>query len=465
MQRAGVSPVRTLLLCATAAALFVGSNAALPQKLRYMKYCLNNLAPRALRIAVPPAEQAFCRTYTANAATRVSAAQLQATARRPQPSLRDSLNAEILGEENMRRFSRANNAAHLVALIEARATARSAAKNPGNLNIKWPTTSIPYCFGPGLSDQAIINFNWGANHVTDVTKCITFRLVECNATEANLIKVLKDATRCSSELGFKNQPVQTISWGDNCRAGSGAHELLHALGFDHMMTRLDRDKYLEVNLTNIKDNKQHNFKQQAAPFADYGAYDYKSILHYPAKSAFNVDPNAPALKEKSPRAADTPPPLNSPWAGDAQRDSLTNGDAEAVRKMYGCAAPAPAPTPAPAPPVAPVAPVPPVSLPISPPPAVPGAPVPNPAPPAGNECFYNQNDRSKLYIMGVGDCARSTILSCSASGDCKPSPSCSGSCICSASTSYLSINTCLCVKELSADDSKSCDQGKIKAFR
>ncbi|VDK53124.1 unnamed protein product [Gongylonema pulchrum] len=65
-----------------------------------------------------------------------------------------------------------------------------------------------------------------------------------------------------------------------------AHELGHALGFLHTHNRADRDQYISVNFTNVKDSLTGNFKKVSRTINyNYGLpYDYGSVMHYSKKS-------------------------------------------------------------------------------------------------------------------------------------------------------------------------------------
>ena len=60
--------------------------------------------------------------------------------------------------------------------------------------------------------------------------------------------------RCFSFIGRVRQTNgQELSIGTNCAVLSViVHEILHALGFIHEHTRLDRDTYVIINETNIQ---------------------------------------------------------------------------------------------------------------------------------------------------------------------------------------------------------------------
>ncbi len=95
--------------------------------------------------------------------------------------------------------------------------------------------------------------------------------------------------RCYSYVGRLHsiyQP-QGVSLGPGCVTfNTAAHEIGHAIGFYHEHTRADRDEYISVLTSNIRDGQAGNFQKfgvgQALTFG-YG-YDYASIMHYRGNS-------------------------------------------------------------------------------------------------------------------------------------------------------------------------------------
>ncbi|KIH52588.1 astacin [Ancylostoma duodenale] len=76
---------------------------------------------------------------------------------------------------------------------------------------------------------------------------------------------------------------QDLSLGRGCESvGTAAHELGHALGFYHTMSRHDRDNFITLNTHNVKPDWLDQFtKQTPQTNENYGiTYDYGSIMHY-----------------------------------------------------------------------------------------------------------------------------------------------------------------------------------------
>ncbi|KAK6061626.1 shTK domain protein [Cooperia oncophora] len=98
---------------------------------------------------------------------------------------------------------------------------------------------------------------------------------------------------CWSYVG-KLGGEQKLSLGSGCETVSiAAHEIGHALGFFHTMSRHDRDDFITVNKHNIKVDWLSQFNKETTKTNDnYNmTYDYGSIMHYGGTSAsFNKKP-------------------------------------------------------------------------------------------------------------------------------------------------------------------------------
>ncbi|KAH8031969.1 hypothetical protein HPB51_022491 [Rhipicephalus microplus] len=86
---------------------------------------------------------------------------------------------------------------------------------------------------------------------------------------------------CSSFVG-RQGGVQEVSLGTHCLyTGLIAHELLHAVGFDHEHSRSDRDEYIDVFMENVEPENTEQF-EKLAPSKNrlLTPFDMDSIMLY-----------------------------------------------------------------------------------------------------------------------------------------------------------------------------------------
>ena len=103
-------------------------------------------------------------------------------------------------------------------------------------------------------------------------------------TDKSSIQIQK-GKGCWSLIGKSNRKIgpQVISVGSGCEhVGIVMHEFMHAAGFWHEQSRIDRDTYITVHLSNAKNNTQNQFrKYESHEASDLQApYDICSIMHY-----------------------------------------------------------------------------------------------------------------------------------------------------------------------------------------
>lgn len=148
------------------------------------------------------------------------------------------------------------------------------------------------------------------------------------ATETDYIEFVSNIG-CSSLIGRQGgRQIITLAssrFKSNCMdKGSVIHEVLHALGFYHMQSSVDRDNYVKVNYENIKRGMKSNFLKYATTRFDTN-YDIESIMHY--GSHFFSQNGRPTLE-----------PLDKtiPLSALGQRKRMTSGDVRRLNSMYQC---------------------------------------------------------------------------------------------------------------------------------
>ncbi|RCN49550.1 astacin [Ancylostoma caninum] len=151
---------------------------------------------------------------------------------------------------------------------------------------RYPKTiwseGVNYYFDYSASEKVRSVFRKGAKEWEKDT-CIDMRE---NSTATDRIRVFAEKG-CWSYVGRIGRK-QDLSLGRGCESiGTAAHELGHALGLFHTMSRHDRDSYITLNTHNIKPDWLDQFtKQTVHTNENYGiTYDYGSIMHYGGTSA------------------------------------------------------------------------------------------------------------------------------------------------------------------------------------
>jgi uncharacterized protein (TIGR03437 family) len=179
----------------------------------------------------------------------------------------------------------------------------------------WPDGTMYYVIDASVPNQQRIR------NAIDHWNTFTPLRVLPAAGSPNFVRFSRSTDgSCSSFLGMRGGQ-QSIQTGDGCTAGSMIHEIGHAFGLMHEQARNDRNTWLTVLYQNMDRTAQSNFDQVIPGSADFGYYDYDSIMHYSA-SGFTL------------AGADT---LETVPAGIpiGQRATLSAGDIDGVVRLYG----------------------------------------------------------------------------------------------------------------------------------
>jgi hypothetical protein len=193
--------------------------------------------------------------------------------------------------------------------------------------IAWPGGVVPFDFAASVNAQ---NQSRAADAMADVAAVANVTFVP-RTTEPNWVRI-HAGTSNSSYVGMNlgMQPLTVVSWGSRYVI---VHELIHALGFWHEHQRPDRDSYVTINWANIQGSYAYNFNL-LAPAATVGAYDFDSVMHYPA-CAFSLDCPPGSTCTCSNVAISALPPYASSQGSMGQRQHLSLGDAAGLASYYG----------------------------------------------------------------------------------------------------------------------------------
>ncbi|OQV23986.1 putative Zinc metalloproteinase nas-14 [Hypsibius exemplaris] len=152
----------------------------------------------------------------------------------------------------------------------------------------WPDGIVPYVIGSGpIMQQNKRAIREAMEEMENVT-CVKFVTRSTDKPQRDFIYIaspgLDGAKECKSYIGRLGRGAQLVILSPHCFAKvTIQHELMHALGFMHEHSRLDRDDYVEILSENIKPGMEAgNFrKHDSKTVTAFGLpYDFDSIMHY-----------------------------------------------------------------------------------------------------------------------------------------------------------------------------------------
>ncbi|XP_055298047.1 zinc metalloproteinase nas-4-like [Sitodiplosis mosellana] len=186
---------------------------------------------------------------------------------------------------------------------------------------RWPKNTLIYDIGRELRGQEKLI----QDAMSEISKgsCIKFKK---RTNEKHYVHFQATEEGCYSLVGYTRQK-QPLNLGRGCEYhGTAVHEIMHALGFLHMQSSFDRDKYIKILWENISKEMHNQFQKYGDDVISHmgGKYDYASIMHY-GSDAFSKNGKM-TIKAKDP----------SKQKLIGNRKGMTKEDMKKLNHMYKC---------------------------------------------------------------------------------------------------------------------------------
>ncbi|OWA54490.1 putative Acidic mammalian chitinase [Hypsibius exemplaris] len=201
-------------------------------------------------------------------------------------------------------------------------------------NLRWISRTVPFAFSSTFesTERDKMELVRTAMDVFEKSTCLKF--VQ-RTNEIQYIQFHADPNRCYSNYGKQIRGTKIglsiINCFTNATSGIAQHEIMHALGFFHEQSRMDRDQYVDINWSNIRKKDWDQFKiYESTAFNE--TYDFGSLLHY-GMYDFAIEPHVWTIRPKD--------KYKDKVIG--QRNGLSEIDIRKLNKMYPCPAPSTVP--------------------------------------------------------------------------------------------------------------------------
>jgi len=190
--------------------------------------------------------------------------------------------------------------------------------NVSPTNLPWPGGIIPYEFDLSVSPAQQVPYLDG---LKEWELAGNIQLLPRNG-EADYLLLTYDPFAPQNMVGGTMPMTMTLNVLTRAQT---AHEMAHAIGFEHEQVRQDRDTYINVNTNNIVPSAL-SFFNVCMNCPTFGTYDFTSIVHFTAE-LFSTNPGVLNTMEPKPPNGFLLPKLNN--------IALSRGDRAAAAHLYG----------------------------------------------------------------------------------------------------------------------------------
>ncbi|NII25765.1 hypothetical protein HB364_11770 [Pseudoflavitalea sp. X16] len=146
----------------------------------------------------------------------------------------------------------------------------------------WPRGVVPFTFNANLSTASRNTIQTAMNEWEILVGGLDF---VPRGSQANYIEFTESTINNSPVGMIGGKQIINLIENPTVDLTSAEHEIAHSLGLFHEQSRTDRGNFININLSNIKSGKLHNFQtyaEQGIPGTQFGAFDFNSIMLYPS---------------------------------------------------------------------------------------------------------------------------------------------------------------------------------------
>jgi len=169
----------------------------------------------------------------------------------------------------------------------------------GNDGRKGDNNHVEYYIDNSYSNEEKNAIRSAITYITDqlVEGCLTFEELDEQPFQGKNFMWFQNRGPCTqTQTGRRNGRISSRA---ACmERGRVVHEILHALGAGLEHNRVDRDTFIDVNLSNVAPLDRKNYEKNVNFDTHKTPYDFFSIMHY-GRYDGAIDKNIPVIKFKT----------------------------------------------------------------------------------------------------------------------------------------------------------------------